>query len=115
MDDLRFKDLFEQEAIGICVSNLQGKFLKVNSKVHERLKYEPDELLGMKFYQITHPDDIEKDVANVNLILDGVIKSFTMPKRYLTKDLEIVEVTIAVTLIKSATGFPRYFLAYIFF
>jgi PAS domain S-box-containing protein len=110
----QFNILFNQEAVGICYATLKGSFTNVNKKFADILGYTQEELINKKFFEITHPDDMEKDLVNVKRLMAGELSYFYMRKRYLKKDNSIVNVHLYVYLVKSEKGFPKHFIGFIF-
>jgi PAS domain S-box-containing protein len=109
----RFRKTFELAGVGIVHVSLEGRFTRLNQHFCDITGYTADDLLDLKFQDITHPDDLEADLANVRRTLDGEIESYSMEKRYLRSDSSIVWVSLAVTLVRSASGDPSYFIAVI--
>ncbi|MGB7085854.1 MAG: PAS domain S-box protein, partial [Phormidesmis sp.] len=61
----RFRATFEQAAVGIALVGLQGQWLRVNQKLCDIIGYTSAELAQKTFQEITHPDDLEIDLAYV--------------------------------------------------
>ena len=59
----RFRATFEQAAVGMALVGLDGRWLRVNRKLCDIVGYAHDELMGLTFQDITHPDDLEADLA----------------------------------------------------
>ena len=55
-------DTFKYAPVGIAHVAPDGTWLKVNDKLSSVLGYTKEELLGLTFQDITHPDDLEKDL-----------------------------------------------------
>ena len=53
-------------------------------------------MLNTDFQSITHPDDLEADLNNMKSLMAGEINEFSMEKRYIRKDGEIVWVNLTV-------------------
>lgn len=85
-----FRLMFENAAVGIAQIGNDGKFITINKKLTEILGYSTDELMQKSFQDITHADDLEKDLQLAEALFDGRINSYTMEKRYLRKDGAIV-------------------------
>jgi len=49
---------FEQAAVGIAQVALNGEWLRVNDKLCDILGYPREELMRLKFHDLTHPGDI---------------------------------------------------------
>ena len=102
---------FNQAAIGIGHVSTDGKWLKVNRKLCEILGYTEGELLAKTFQEITHPEDLDKDLALVQKILAKEIKEYTLEKRYIKKDGSEVWINLSVALIWNELNEPDYFIS----
>ena len=90
-----------------------GKWLRVNRSVCGITGYSEKELLRGSFQDITHPDDLDLDLANLNKMLAGKIDSYQMEKRYFHKKGAIVWVLLSVSLVRDKKGQPRFFISQI--
>jgi PAS domain S-box-containing protein len=111
--DSLFQNAFEHAAIGMALVAPEGKWLRVNRSVCEITGYNEEELLQRSFQDITHPDDLDLDLANVGKILAGEIDSYQMEKRYLHKNGAIVWALLSVSLVRDNDGKPRFFISQI--
>jgi PAS domain S-box-containing protein len=107
----RFRGTFKQAAVGIAHVDLDGRFLKLNDKFCQIVGYSQEEMLSRTFQEITHPDDLEMDLHQVNRLLQGEISSYNMEKRYFRKNRTTIWVNLTVSLIYKAKGEPDYFIA----
>lgn len=104
-----FQNAFEFAAIGMALVSSEGKWLRVNRSICEITGYSEAELLTRTFQDITHPDDLDLDLANVSKMLAGEIKTYQMEKRYFHKDGSIVWVLLSVSLVHNRSGAPLFF------
>src|ERR1700738_3193305 len=111
--DSLFQNAFEFAAIGMALVSPEGKWLRVNRSVCEITGYGETELLARTFQDITHPDDLDLDLANVRKMLAGEIKTYQMEKRYFHKDGSIVWVLLSVSLVHNKSGAPLFFISQI--
>ena len=95
-----FQAVFEQSAVGICYSDFDGVFIRVNPRFCELTGYAADELVGRSFAAITHPDDVAIDARLGDELIAGTRGPYTLEKRYIRKSGEIVWVRLTVTLKK---------------
>ncbi|MGL6382700.1 PAS domain S-box protein [Aeromonas caviae] len=109
----RFQVTFEQAAVGIALVSPDGHWLRVNQRLCHILGYRADELTGMTFQQLTHPDDLYLDEVHIARVLAGTIPHYTLEKRYLHKGGEIIWTTLTVALVRDAEGNPDYFISII--
>ena len=109
----RLRAMFNQAAVGIAVATLDGHFLDMNRKFERILGYRADELRGMSFAEITHPDDLTDTMTAIGLLLAGAIPEYSLEKRYRRKDGSEVWSLTTVTLLKDADQKPQRFIGVI--
>lgn len=99
--------------VGIAYVALDGKWLWVNERLCELLGYSEAELRDFDFQRVTHSEDLELDLAQAQSLLDGETDRYSMEKRYLRKDGEILWAKLSVTLLRDPCGKPLQFVAFI--
>ncbi len=109
----RFRLTFEDAAIGMAIVSLDGRFLQVNQALVQSLGISRAELLALTFQEITHPDDIDADLEQVALLLDGTIQGYQMDKRYVRPSGSVIRARLTVSLAHDATGAPLHFISQI--
>jgi PAS domain S-box-containing protein len=102
----RFRGTFENAAVGIAHTDLEGRFLRVNEKLCDILGYSREELLTRNVRDVTCPVDWAADRDNSRSLLQGEVPSFSRDKRYLRKDGSPVWVAVSVSLQRDAAGTP---------
>ncbi|OGP50442.1 MAG: hypothetical protein A2Y79_05975 [Deltaproteobacteria bacterium RBG_13_43_22] len=109
-DESSFKLIFEQAPIGAAVVCLDLQFKRVNKKFCHMLGYTEKELTSMKFPDITHPDELEKDLDWVRRLKSGEIEYIDIQKRFIRKDGGFIWTHLTVHLIKNSEGLQIHFL-----
>ncbi|MGO8879599.1 MAG: PAS domain S-box protein [Desulfomonilaceae bacterium] len=109
----RFRNVFEQGPIGIAIIGLDYRWITVNAKVSEIVGYTKDELTKLTFVDITHPDDIDKDVEYAEQLSRGEIPYYSMEKRFIKKNGEVVWINLTATMIHDDHHKERYYLSMI--
>lgn len=109
----RFAATFDQAAVGIAHVAPGGHFLLVNERFSEITGWDSADLARGGFQQITHPEDLETDLANLTALVAGEIPRYSMEKRYIRKDGEVVWVNLTVSLVRTADGQPDFFVSVI--
>ncbi|WP_157268584.1 PAS domain S-box protein [Azohydromonas aeria] len=102
----RYEGIFEQAAVGIALLAPDGRWLRVNRRFCDIVGYAREELLQMAFQDITHPDDLEADLAEVRRLLAGEIGTYAIEKRYLRRDGSEVWAKVTAALARHADGSP---------
>lgn len=108
-----FSSAFEFAAIGMTLVSPEGRFMQVNQALCQLLGYTAPELLNLTFQDLTHPDDLEADLAFVVQMLRGELNTYQMEKRYFHKNGATIWVLLSVSLIRDATGAPEFFISQI--
>ena len=109
----RFRAAFESSGVGMALVRPEGQWLQVNPALCCILGYSEEELQGKTFRDITHPEDLEANLAQVRRLLAGEFSHYAMEKRYLHKDGHIIWVLLTVSLVRGAREEPLYFLTQI--
>lgn len=110
--DARFRAFFEHASIGVALMESKtGRFIQINQAFCDLLGYSFDEILKTDFQKITHPEDMQADLDNMRLLLDGKVRSFTMEKRYIRRDGSIIWVNLTVSGIWEVGAEPDFHLA----
>ncbi len=109
----RFRSAIENAPIGMALLDLHGRWLKVNDALCKFIGYTHDELLQSDFRTLTHPDDLETDLALVNELIDGKIETYQLEKRYIHKDGHAIWGLLSVSIARDEDGNPAYFISQI--
>ena len=105
----KFRQVFENAALGMCIFGLDEKFNKVNHSLCQLLGYSETELLSMSFSDVTHPDDIQLSLNKKHMLLSGETENAWYEKRYIHKQGQTVWVMLSTTLLYDERGEPLYF------
>lgn len=106
-----FRTVMERSPIGMALLYPDGTWMKVNQSLCNFLGYTEEELQSTNFQSLTHPDDLEKDLSQVQDLLAGTKSHFQIEKRYVTKFGVPVWALLNATLIHDDHGKPKYFLS----
>jgi diguanylate cyclase (GGDEF)-like protein/PAS domain S-box-containing protein len=79
----RFRRAFDDNQVGMALVSPDGRFQRVNHALTEITGYPSEELVGKRFSDITHPDDVEADLEALREILDGERYGYRTEKRYM--------------------------------
>jgi PAS domain S-box-containing protein len=108
----RFRAIFDQAAVGVALVEIAtGRFLKVNQKFCDILGLTSDEVTATTFKAITHPDDLQTTMDKMQELLDGVVQSFSVEKRYYHKSGSEVWGNLTVSAMQDMDGRSRYHIA----
>ena len=109
--EVLFQTAFDFAAIGMALVSPDGRWLKVNHSVCEITGYSEEELLQLRFQDITHPEDLAVDLENVEKLLQGTLANYHIEKRYYHKSGSIAWVLLSVALVRGSGGRPLFFIS----
>jgi len=93
----RYRAVHDCAPVGICWNETAtGRFLGVNPKYCEIVGRTEQELLGLTFQDITHPDDVTGNLDRLRQLAEGKVRHYETEKRYIRPDGSIRWAEVAV-------------------
>lgn len=90
----------------IALVDLNFVILSVSTGFSELTGYAEDELLRMNLMEITHPEDLGLDQGYVDGMMSGDCDYFSLEKRLLSKQGDVIPVQMEVTVQRRSNGSP---------
>ena len=100
------KNIYENAAVGIVVTDLKGKILKSNAEFCKILGYNEVDLLNLAIEDLTYEEDLKKDGELFKLLKIGKINNYSIQKRYIKKNGNLIWVRIKISLLKNEESKP---------
>lgn len=111
--EYRFRKLYEDGAIGMVMVGKDFKFITANRSFCQMVGYQEKELQQLTFLDITHPDDMDKDIPQVKKMIAGEIDIYKTEKRYLNKSGQTIWTQLTLSTFYDSNGQFLYNLAII--
>jgi len=99
---------FDRSSLGMSVTGLDGRWLRVNDAYCRMMGYEREALLELTFAELTHPDDLAVDLAWLRESTAGATSSLERDKRYVTRAGTILWAHVRADMIRDDEGRPLY-------
>jgi PAS domain S-box-containing protein len=110
--DQLLRHFFDLPFVGMAVTSPQSKhWLRFNDRLCQILGYSAEELAAKNWAEMTHPADLEADVAQFERVMCGEAEGYAMDKRFIRKDGAIIYASIDVKSVRNAEGQVDYFVA----
>ena len=109
----RFRKIFEDGPMGMVIVDSDMHFVKANAAFCNMTGYSENELNGLKIMDITHPDNLDADIKNIQKLFRGEMPLYKSEKRYITKNKETIWGSLTSTVIRDSKGEFMYFLSMI--
>ncbi len=100
----RFRRAFDDSQVGMTLVSSDGHYVRVNPAFSEITGRPMDELTGMHYADITHPDDLEADVTAAREMIQGERYGYRTEKRYVHRKGHPVWISLNVSPIRDADG-----------
>ncbi len=107
----RFRNAFNNTAVGMALVSAEGRFLKVNLALCKYLGYSEAELITLSFQDITYPADLAVDQDLAAQTLTGERESYALEKRFVNKQGQLIWGSLSVSLVRNSQGQPLYFVS----
>ena len=104
-----FETFFEHAAMGLALADLSTRYVRVNHTYAELVGRPPEDLIGVSFADVLHPDDRAGDDLRVQQLLDGTEHALQAEERYVGPDGRTLWVLHGVTVVPGAGGEPAWF------
>ena len=108
-----FNDTFQNAPIGKAIVDLQGCLIRVNQTFATMLGRSMEELIGLNFSEVTHPEDLDVDLELFRSVIDKQRDGYRIEKRYVRPDGSIVYTKLAVSVARDSKGEAIRFSAYV--
>lgn len=113
LSEQHFRAYFDRAMVGMASTSPGKEWLKVNDALCEMLGYTREELMGMTWADLTHPDDLAANLVQFDRILCGEISEYSIENRFVRKDGTIVHVRRSPRAVRKADGSLDYIVAWI--
>ncbi len=111
--EIRFRLVFENAAIGIVLTDVNGQLVATNPAFRTMLGYTQNELSGVHFKEFTHPECITVEAPLFQEMVAGLRDFYQLEKRYISKEGQLIWVHLTVSLVRDAQGKPEFCIAMI--
>jgi PAS domain S-box-containing protein len=106
--EARFRAIFEGAGIGIALVDEDGRLVESNPALQAMLGYAAEELRGMAFTALAHPDDATADMDQLGELMAGKRDEYKVEMRYFRKDRQLRWANVTVSPVCNAGERPRF-------
>ena len=108
--EARLSATFENASMGLAEASPSGQWLRINSALCRILDRPHERLIGQRFVDFTHPDDVQRDLQMLDAVAKGRSERYAAEKRYVRGDGSIVWVHVTASAVRDTEGNARYFI-----
>ena len=108
--EARYRETFEQAAVGIAHALFDGKFIMCNARFAEIVGYPPEEIAGLTIQQVTAPEDLAQSLASLQRMGTAETGYANWEKRCVRKDGSLTWVRITASVQRDSAGRPLHYI-----
>jgi diguanylate cyclase (GGDEF)-like protein/PAS domain S-box-containing protein len=106
--EARFRAMFTDAAVGIGISDTQGRILEANSALAGMLGFQPEELLGCYITDLFHGDNPPEMWSQLNETAAGRRDHYRVERKFRKRDGSTLWTNVTVSLVRDDAGAPLY-------
>jgi len=107
----RYRAIFDQAAIGITLTTPEGRLIEANNKFREMLGYTSAELCTMTTRDIIAAEHFDQTERGRARVIAGELRDLVSETRYVRKDRSVGWASSGLSIVREASGEPKYFIA----
>ncbi|WP_084104339.1 bifunctional diguanylate cyclase/phosphodiesterase [Demequina sp. NBRC 110056] len=107
--DAQFRKAMENAPVGMALVDLEWRLMEVNRAFAEMMGSTVSALRGTPFSALSHPQDLHAERDQLQRLYDGHSNRFSVEKRYVRADGNVVWAVLDVGLVRYAGGAPDHY------
>ena len=107
----RWRSVFENSAVGVALTDLNGRFIATNPVYQTMLGYSEQELQPLTFLDLTHEGEVDHNRMLISELLEGKRQQFQIEKQCRRKDGAPVWVRDNVCMVPGTERVPKFLMA----
>ncbi|MFC7616100.1 putative bifunctional diguanylate cyclase/phosphodiesterase [Actinokineospora soli] len=107
--EARFDEVVTASASGVMITDLDGRFIRVNEAVCAILERTADELTALTLFDVVHPDYADALRSDYADLLAGRAERLKQSQQLEREDGDYARVTLTASLLRGVDGGPSHF------
>ncbi|WP_084129940.1 bifunctional diguanylate cyclase/phosphodiesterase [Demequina sp. NBRC 110055] len=107
--DAQFRKAMENAPVGMALVDLEWRLMEVNRAFAEMMGSTVSALRGTPFTSLSHPQDLHAESDQLQRLYEGHQNRFSVEKRYVRADGNVVWAVLDVGLVRYAGGAPDHY------
>ena len=107
--DAQFRRAMENAPVGMALVDLEWRLMAVNRSFAAMMGSTVAALRGTPFSALSHPHDVQAEREQLQRLYDGLQSHFSLEKRYVRADGNVVWAVLDVALVRYAGGAPDHY------
>ncbi len=98
------REVFERSPLGMVLIGLDLRIIRANPAFRRMLGYTGEEITRLTLADITHPEDLNRNLQEFQRVISGEIETYSMEKRYITKDKGTIWGNLCSSFVRDEEG-----------
>ena len=104
VSDRKLQAFYELDLVGLTITSPDKGWISINDYLCKLLEYTEQELRGMTWAQLTHPDDLAADVEQFKRLLAHEIDGYSLEKRFISRSGKCIPTQLVVRCARKPDG-----------
>lgn len=96
----QLRSFYDLNLLGLTITSPDKGWLRINHYLCNMLEYSEQELRGLNWAQLTHPDDLAADVEQFDRLLANEIDGYSLEKRFVSRTGKIIPSRVVVRCVR---------------
>ena len=106
--EIRLRRFWDLPLVGMAISSPARRFIEVNLKLADMFGYTTQELVGMTWVELTHPEDVDRNIQLLEEVIAGKSDQYELDKRFIRRDGTLLYTHIAAHCVRDTNGAVDY-------
>jgi PAS domain S-box-containing protein len=96
----QLRSFYEFDLVGLTITSPEKGWIRINRYLCQLLEYSEQELRSMTWEQLTHPEDLQADIAQFSRMLGGEIDGYSLEKRFVSRSGKTIPTFLVVRCVR---------------
>ncbi|MBK7456235.1 MAG: PAS domain S-box protein [Anaerolineales bacterium] len=106
--EIRLRRFWDLPLVGMAITSPARRFIEVNQKLADMFGYTTQELVGMTWVELTHPEDVDRNIQLLEEVIAGKSDQYELDKRFIRRDGTLLYTHIAAHCVRDTNGAVNY-------
>jgi diguanylate cyclase (GGDEF)-like protein/PAS domain S-box-containing protein len=109
--DEQLASFYSLDLVGLTITSPEKGWISINACLCSMLEYTEHQLQKMTWAELTHPEDLAKDIEQFNKVLANETDGYSLEKRFISRTGKVVSTMLVVRCARKDNGSVDYVIA----
>ena len=109
--EAQLASFYSLDLVGLTITSPDKGWVSINACLCTMLEYSEQELKGLTWAELTHPDDLDADVEEFTKLLANKSDGYSLEKRFISRTGNVINTMLVVRCVRKDDGSVDYVMA----